>query len=716
MAKSKKVKAEKETVAVSAPAQRSPVNGKALLVCSFALLVLCLLTYAYSMTSEYVFNDNLNYATINGARDKGLFWSMLILSGLNSPLSLPWLRATYAWDISSFGYAPGWSHAVNIVLHALSVIYLFLFTFRVSRYLRDEGKSKLDPMHVAVAAGVLLACHPLVTGSIAYVSGRSGVLGGCNFFLALNCFLFGFLEDDLIFSLLGYVGFAIFTVIGVTTNLECLTLPLVGLALIAVLKPTAETLKKYVTERIFEIALVGMLGVFLAYMLRFDIIAQIDNGFGLPKPSATIYCATQFKAILLYYLRVVLVPFGMTIFPNLIAMRGWSDPATIGGIVTVIALGVAGIIQKQPIVRIGTAIFLLTLLPWLFLVQNELVGDERFYIPLAGLLIAASAGIAYGASKNLFRTGCALAAVAALFIGLGIYRQNEFSTNTKLWRAEILRTPDNPRVHSYLAASLLADPKKVEDAKKEVDTALKLNPDDFTAHLVSGYYFFQKRESDKALTEMKRAVAIGEKLGMTDSELAGFRVQLAKAYFAANDQTSAYNEAVKAHAFITNDSGLNLVIGKEQLKTGKPLMALKTLEDGVKIDPNNAEFLIPIATAALDTGMRSVVQHAYASAKRAVRLRPGPVSDKLYLRACLAFGKIDEGKQRLEASRKIFTNDPEYTWIASGFEEQAGHKEEAESLRKQALAKDPSLAKRMKLTLFDPTAKDVVPAVVMPNQ
>lgn len=677
----------------------------------FALLTLILLTYAYSMTSEYVFNDKLNYAAVNSLKDKSVFWTNLVVSGFGAPMSLPWLRATYAWDSSSFGFAPGWSHAVNICLHVFSCLYFYLFTFRLAWRLNLDGKFKVDPYYFAAATAGLFAFHPLLTGSIAYVSGREGVLGAVNYFLALNFFLIGFYEERIAQALLAYLCFFAFAGIGIISNAQCLTLPFFAAGLIVLLKPADIISKDWLWDRSWEIISLLFVGICACYTMIAGVPPKIDSSFGLVPLLAQVYFATQFKMILLYYLRCSLIPFGMSVYPPFIAAAGFSDPGTIAGALTVIAIGAAGFVQKHPLIRIGTLMFLLTLCPWIFLPQGEISADLRFYLPLAGLCMIAGVGIASLAAKDFKKTAIGFAVILLAFISLTVWRETEWSTDKRLWRAEIKRNPDNARAHAYYAAYLL-ERNMVEPAKNEVAKALALKNDDFLAHVIDGYVSFQNRDYKQAGKELETALTIGARCKMSEEELAIYHAQLAKALAKSGDLPAAYTQSTLASKYITTDPFLYLLNGKSLLEQHEPMRALKSLEEGVKLEPANGDFLLPIAEAALDCGLPQVLQHAYAASAKAMQVRPGPRTSKLFIRACLELGRPQEARARLELLKKTDPNDAEIQWLAYGYAKLEGKIEEAEAYRKKALALEPGIDKRVKLYLRKDSSQLVVPDAV----
>ncbi|CAN5327476.1 hypothetical protein BH10CYA1_BH10CYA1_30080 [soil metagenome] len=712
MAKAKKIGHVPKKSAPVAPTRVIKKPKTVILLAScFALLTLILLTYAYAMTSEYVFNDTLNYGLVNSLKEKSTFWTNLVVHGFAAPLSEPWLKATYAWDISSFGFAPGWSHAVNICLHVLSCLYLYLFTFRLAWRLSLDKSSKIDPYYFAIAATAIWAFHPFATGSVAYVSGREGVLGAANYFLALNFFLYGVYEEKIVRAIISYGLFFLFAAIGIISNPQCLTLPFFAAGLIFLLKPADFSLKDWSVERSAEIISLLFVGICSGYLLSFGAPPGIDSSFGLEPLAPSIYWATQFKMILMYYLRCAVVPFGLSVYPPYVATAGFADPATIGGIACVVAIAVAGFIQKQPLIRIGILLFILTLFPWLILPQGEISSDARFYLPLAGLCIVAGTGLAQLAVKDFRKTAFGFGLLLLALISLTVWRQTEWSNDKRLWRAETKKNPDNARAYAYLAASSL-DRNDLPACKAELTKSLALRNDDFIAHVINGYYFFKLKDFKQATAELQSAVTLGARCKVSEEELAPYHAQLAKTLAIGGDLPAAYTQATLASKYITTDPFLYLLNGQSLLEQHQPLQALKTLEDGVKMDPTDADFLRPIAQAALDCGLPQVLQHAYAASAKAMQVRPGLATSKLFIRACLEMDRPNEALARLELLRKTDPNDAEIVWLAYGYAKQAGRADEAEKLRKQALVMEPGIDKRVKLYLRSQEDRTLAPAVV----
>ncbi len=95
-----------------------------------------------------------------------------------------------------------------------------------------------------------------------------------------------------------------------------------------------------------------------------------------------------------------------------------------------------------------------------------------------------------------------------------------------------------------------------------------------------------------------------------------------------------------------------------------------------------------------------------------MRVRPGLVTSKLFIRACLEYGRLEEARARLELLRKTDPKDADLMWLASAYAKMDGNLEEADKLQKMALAADPEVAKRLKLYMRNKPIKVTPPGMV----
>ena len=146
------------------------------------LVVLVGLAYATTLQNPFIYDDNRMVVENLAIRDLSNLRAVLILEATR-----PILNLSYAIDYAIFGpYAAGF-HTINVLLHAVNVVLLFLLAWRLAEDEAPAGGSAVRPQIVALTAAVLFAVHPMMTEAVSYVSGRSEVL--CTTF-----FLLGFLS------------------------------------------------------------------------------------------------------------------------------------------------------------------------------------------------------------------------------------------------------------------------------------------------------------------------------------------------------------------------------------------------------------------------------------------------------------------------------------------------------------------------------------------
>lgn len=171
------------------------------------------------------------------------------MKAISQPLSQPWITAGFALDIQNFALEAFWYHAVNIILHWLSCFYFYIFVYRLAKYFWSTAADE-QPLHaVPLLAAALLACHPLACESVTHITGRPATIIACNFFLALNFFLSGFLSTQIKTTLINYVLTFIFFLLAIFSDCQGLSLPAIMLLLAFLLKATNLNYKGWLQKK-----------------------------------------------------------------------------------------------------------------------------------------------------------------------------------------------------------------------------------------------------------------------------------------------------------------------------------------------------------------------------------------------------------------------------------------------------------------------------------
>ena len=160
---------------------KKPVKQARFSIFELILMGLAAVLYVNTLSNDYALDDKIvisnNQFTqqgFGGIWDHltnesfvGFFGTQkeLVAGARYRPLSL----VTFSIENALFGNSPGFSHFVNLLLYALTVLVLY----RWLRSLTDENKTMLGLALITVA---LFAAHPLHTEVIANIKGRDDLL------------------------------------------------------------------------------------------------------------------------------------------------------------------------------------------------------------------------------------------------------------------------------------------------------------------------------------------------------------------------------------------------------------------------------------------------------------------------------------------------------------------------------------------------------------
>ena len=158
---------------------RSSNELRTLAVVTLLLALATLALYFPVIHHPFLNLDDNQYVTENPYIQDGLTWSTVTWA-FTSYDALNWHPLTWlshATDVQVFGLDPAGHHAVNLLLHALNVVVLFLVLRQATGYV---GRSAM------VAA--LFALHPINVESVAWIAERKNLLSMLFFLLALGSY------------------------------------------------------------------------------------------------------------------------------------------------------------------------------------------------------------------------------------------------------------------------------------------------------------------------------------------------------------------------------------------------------------------------------------------------------------------------------------------------------------------------------------------------
>jgi hypothetical protein len=358
---------------------------------SLALLVATCAVYAPALHFDFLNYDDPEMVSANphvaqGLTPAGIAWA---LTSDESANWFPVTRLSYLVDAQLFGMRSGWDHAMNVLLHALAAVVLFIFLVRATRV---RWPSAL--------VALVFALHPLHVESVAWISERKDVLSALFWFLALWAYV-RYAEQP---SLLRYLVVTGWFVLGLMSKPMIVTLPLVLLLLD--FWPLHRPLNPALVREKLPLFALSAASAVVTYLVQQG-SGAVGNlavfPFGLRVGNALVSCWV--------YIAKMLWPSRLAVFyPYPSAIPLW--PA---GLAAAALAGVSAVAPREhrraPYLATGWFWYLGTLVPVIGIIQVgvQARADRYTYVPMIGLAII----VAWGAADLLRRWPRAPIAVTA---------------------------------------------------------------------------------------------------------------------------------------------------------------------------------------------------------------------------------------------------------------------------------------------------------------
>jgi tetratricopeptide (TPR) repeat protein len=441
------------------------------------LLIVCvLLAFGGSLASGFHFDDY------------SLFEKSPSLAGAFAPgETRPLTYLTFWLNNAVGGGDPLGYHIVNLALHIGAVLLAY------------ECLRRLMPETAALAAAAIFALHPAQAEAVDYVWARSIVLAS----LLCLASLLEWIEGRY------WIAVAWFAA-ALLAKEEVAAFPLA----LWLLGPRARSNWK---------AIGAMLLLSLAAGIRtiYATAALAGSGAGAQAGiSPTRYLLAE-GVVILRYLRLLIVPYGFTVDPDIRVPPVWLGVAAWIGVLALAYLGwryskwaLAGLILLIPSSTIFPA--------------ADLAADRRLYLPMFAFGAAAGVWLV----RSHWNTLWAARSVAAVLVVLSFFRTMVWMSDSSLWAEAVERAPDKVRPKIQLARALPA-----AKALELLSQARQIAPYDPAVASEMGKTLLAEGQADAALTEFGRALALDprdarnfnnrgvalEALGQTEAARADFR-------------------------------------------------------------------------------------------------------------------------------------------------------------------------------------------------
>jgi Tfp pilus assembly protein PilF len=588
----------------------SQSRSTVLRICCLLLVLGTLAIYNPLTRAPYLNFDDGAYVVQNPHVHNGLSWETVKWAFTTRELAnwhpLTWL--SYALDAQLLGMKPAGFHYVNVLLHSLNVLLLFLLLER------STGKVWRSLM---VAA--LFAVHPINVESVAWISERKNVLSMAFFLAGLLSYVWYARKPGVV----RYLAVFSFFALGLMAKPQVITFPFVLLLMDywplerwvgaqnanKLESPGGGYPRRSVSSLLLEkIPLLALSAASAVITMKVQTEAlHLDISFAVRLENALVSYGK--------YLRKAIWPLDLApLYPHPMGSVSVSS-AVIARLALVLITILALRAKRHRYIAFGWFWFLGTLVPMIGLVQVgvQAMADRYAYIPFIGLFIAACWGLADLLQLRPAPAGmtAGVSAVVLILLSAACYRQADLWTdNVRLWRHTLEVTRDNFTAEDCMATALIAA-GKADESVPHLKNALRLNPSDPVANLNLAFYEQQQGDYAEAIPRYQTVLRFSTNPIVRATAL----TNIGYALYAQRQYALATQNFERAVNEFPQGSRALIGLGLLAQRSGSVTQAARYYDKAVEFQPNDESCLL-LAQALEILGDKAGAQAARDRARR----------------------------------------------------------------------------------------------------
>jgi len=481
------------------PTRESP---RVALAAALLVLLLAVVPYLNSLANGFAFDDPdvvRDNPMVTENPPTALLTAVYYPGALYRPLTFLTYVANHRVDAGAFGY-----HLVNVVLHALVTLAVFLLARRL-----------LDSLLAATVAASLFAVHPVHTEAVSNVVGRAELLAALLVLVTLLAEMRAVRPRGAAgrqhwgWHVVALLAFAA----GVLAKESALTA--IGLVAIVVwwtdparsLARTARAVAPFVAVGIaylaLRIAVVGTLGLPTTPPLIDNPLAHVGAA---PRVATAMVVLLDYGALLMLPLHLA-ADYSYNAIP--VVTSPLDSRFLLAALVAVAALCLGIVAARRAPVLLLAVLFVavpLAVTSNVFFPIGTIKAERLLYLPSVGWCLAFG-WLAAAAARSHRRV--ALAAVAALVIAFAARtwaRNPDWRDNLTLFNVAVLSEPDSAKAHYNLGIAYETR-GDFDDAMVQLRQALSIQPDCAEAAFAIGSIYERKGIEAGALHWYAQALA-----------------------------------------------------------------------------------------------------------------------------------------------------------------------------------------------------------------
>ena len=620
----------------SLPARFSDKNNLMRIVINLFLVIVTFLVYSQVLDHGFLNFDDTRYVTENPHITKGLTREGVVWAFTESYASnwhpMTWLSHMLDFDV--YGPDPSGHHLTNLLFHIANTLLLFGALLKMTGALWRSG-----------LVAVLFAVHPLNVESVAWIAERKNVLSTFFWFLTLWAYV-GYVEKK---KVKNYLLVVFFLALGLMSKPMLVTLPFTLILL------DFWPLKRWGDMKTIKPLLIEKIPLFILVIGASVITYIVQKGGGAMRSTefSSLYTSTA-NALVSYveYLGKMVWPSGLSVFyPH----PGDALPVWKVLVCGLVLMGVTTWVVRatRPYLSVGWFWYLGTLVPVIGIVQvgEQAMADRYMYVPLIGIFIALSWGLAERVKNSRQKLLPILGGIFVL-VALTWAQVSHWKNGITLFEHAILvtenQTPSFVIVYNNLGHALASE-KRYEEAVTQYRQAIKINPHYSKAHNNLGHALSELKRYDEAIEHYQQAISIEAGYAEAYNNLANALGKKGK----VKESIAYYDEAIRFKGdYAEAHFNLGVALGRESRSKEAIVQYQKAL--AIKADFSQAHNNLAILLV-----QRGDIAGALLHYQQAITFDPGFAKAHNNLGSTLARqGRLEEAMVHFEKALSI---DPNYT-------------------------------------------------------
>jgi tetratricopeptide (TPR) repeat protein len=644
-------------------------KNKNLLIVSFLVSFITILVYLPTLQNDFVNWDDPYYVYENKhIQSLNLRFVNWIFKTFHAGNWHPLTLLSHAMDYALWGLNPLGHHLTSIIFHGLNTFLVFIIVTHLLNCFDDKRqgtliiKNKKISFNLSLLAPVTTALifgiHPLHVESVSWISERKDVLCAFFFLLAILSYL-SYTYSEVGKRKKSYFLCLSFFIFALMSKPMAVTLPVV--LIIMDIYP----LERLKVKQLFTLqrrVLIEKIPFFALSLFSLIITMLAQQSVSAIKPLKSLVLGDRilmaFRGICFYLYKILwprdlapLYPYPMKIT---FFMFDYFVSIAMVLIVTVFSIYLW---RKQKIWFTVWAYYLITLLPVLGIVQvgDQAAADRYTYLPSLGPFILIGIGTTKLIGKALneqhefvFKKIIIIVLILltpfVMLVDVTIKQEKVWKDSITLWKREIALFPDNTEQAYYNLGNAYMSRGLTNQAIKQYQVALKINPYYLHAYNSLGKAFQSKELLDTAITYYEYVLKL-------KNDFPDGHINLGNAYQLKGLHDEAIREYKIALQFQPDSPEAHNNLGLAFQSKGLYEIAIRQYQKAIELSPDFSKAHKNIGFAYFVKGNKNTaIQHL----EYALKLTPDDAQAHLNIALVLkSQGFIDKANKHFRIARQL---------------------------------------------------------------